>query len=85
LNLNALYIRSVVLLVRNAAKRRATLTLGRTLTPCCFGRGLREINRRITGKYSGKTLRIPEASIDHLRRYVELLFRHPTKKVSRKT
>ena len=29
--------------------------------------------------------RVVEASIDHLRRYVELLFRRPTKKVSRKT
>jgi len=28
---------------------------------------------------------VVEASIDHLRRYVELLFRRPTKKVSRKT
>ena len=64
LNFNALYIRSVVLLVRNAAKRRATLTLGRTLAPCCFGRGLREINRRITDMYLGKTLRIPEANFD---------------------
>src|ERR1700687_4864909 len=29
--------------------------------------------------------RVVEASIDHLRRYVELLFRRPRKKVSRKT
>ena len=30
------------------------------------------------------SVRVVEASIDHLRRYVELLFRHPRKKTSRK-
>jgi hypothetical protein len=62
--LDALYIRFVVLLVRNAAKQRTPLTLGRTLALYWFGRDIRGIDQRITGMHLGKTLRIPEANFD---------------------
>jgi len=42
--LDALYIRFVVLLVRNVATRCTPLSLGHTLAPCCCSRGIHEID-----------------------------------------
>jgi len=43
-NLHALYIRFVVLLVRNVATRCTPLSFGHTLAPCCCSTGIHEID-----------------------------------------
>jgi hypothetical protein len=54
--LDALYIRFVVFLVRNAAKSCTCLILGHTLAPCGFGREICEVNVMTTTTLSRRTV-----------------------------
>jgi hypothetical protein len=62
-NLDALYIRFVVLLVRNIATRCTPLSLGHTLALCCCSRDIHEIQVHAQTLGNGRQRRLkPEST-----------------------